>query len=107
MAFDQIAGPQAWKRHGLTPQDWLVPVPEAAIAELHAAVERLRREPRPPESLAPGEFELTACVEVMAAARRKLGEIGLAVVDRVPVERFSVSENRAVGWLLASMLGPV
>jgi len=107
MAFDQIAGPQAWKRHGLTPQDWLVPVPEAAIAELHAAVERLRREPRPPESLAPGEFELTACAEVMAAARRKLGEIGLAVVDRVPVERFSVSENRAVGWLLASMLGPV
>jgi alpha-ketoglutarate-dependent taurine dioxygenase len=29
------------------------------------------------------------------------------VVDRFPVERYRVEENRAIGWLLASMLGQV
>jgi alpha-ketoglutarate-dependent taurine dioxygenase len=107
MTLNPITGPQAWRRDGLPPRDWLTPLPEAAVAELDAVVERLRREPRPVEMLAPGDFPLTACEEVMQAARRKLDATGLAVVDRVPVERYSVSENQAVGWLLASMLGPL
>ena len=42
----------------------------------------------------------------MAAVGRQLRDgIGLAVLDRVPVERFSVDENKAIGWLLGSMLG--
>ncbi|HZM45721.1 MAG TPA: TauD/TfdA family dioxygenase [Burkholderiales bacterium] len=107
MALNQISGPQTWKRDGITPKDWLMPLPGAAVAELDAVVERLRRNPRPAESLAPGDFELATCADLMTAARHKLNEIGLAVVDRVPVERYSVSENQAVGWLLAGMLGPV
>jgi alpha-ketoglutarate-dependent taurine dioxygenase len=103
----EIKGPQTWKRDGLTPKDWLLPLPEAAVAELDAVVERLRREARSVESLAPDEFELATCAELMTAARRKLDETGLAVLDRVPVERYSVPENQAVGWLLARMLGPV
>jgi alpha-ketoglutarate-dependent taurine dioxygenase len=98
---------QAWKRDGLRPGDWLMPLPHAAVAELDAAVERLRRDPRPVESLAPADFELPACAALMTAVGRKLHEIGLAVVDRVPVERYSVAENQAIGWLLAGMLGPV
>src|SRR6185295_11119236 len=107
MALNQISLPQAWRRDGITPKDWLMPLPEAAVDELDAVVERFRRNPRPTESLAPGDFELRNCAALMTAARRQLDEIGLAVLDRVPVERYSVSENRAVGWLLASMLGPV
>ena len=102
-----IDGPQAWKRDGLTPADWEVPLPAGALAELEVIVERLRRDPRPTESLAPDQFALTACGGIMAAVRRKLSEIGLAVVDRVPVERYDVTENVALGWLLASMLGPI
>ena len=107
MALNPIAGPQTWKRDGMTPRDWLVPLPQVAAAELDGVVERLRREPRPVEALAPGDFDLAACAEVMAAVGRQLDGIGMAVVDRVPVERYSVSENRALGWLLASMLDPV
>jgi alpha-ketoglutarate-dependent taurine dioxygenase len=103
----EIAGPQAWKRDGLKPKDWLMPLPDAAIAELDAAVVRLRRDPRPVESLAPEQFELPTCVDLMNSARRKLDETGLAVVDRVPVERYSAAENQAIGWLLARMLGPI
>jgi alpha-ketoglutarate-dependent taurine dioxygenase len=32
---------------------------------------------------------------------------GLVVLDRLPVERHSAEENRALGFLLASLLGPV
>ena len=107
MNLAPIAGPQTWQRGGISPRDWVTLLPEAAVAELDAAVERLRREPRPAESVALQDFHLPACAAVMNAARRKLDDIGLAVIDRVPVERYSVPENRAVGWLLASMLGPV
>ena len=103
----EIAGPQTWKRDGLKPKDWLMPLPDAAVAELDALVEGLRREPRPVESLGPEDFALTTCADLMTSARRKLDEIGLAVIDRVPVERYSMPENQAIGWLLACMLGPV
>ena len=33
--------------------------------------------------------------------------VGFAVVDRVPIERYSETENRVIGWLLASLLGQV
>ena len=107
LSTDTIAGPQAWTRDGLTPRDWLVPLPAAAVAELVAVVERRRGDERPVERLAPDEFALGACAEVMAAARRRLDTIGLAVIDRVPVERFSLAENQTIGWLLAGLLGPV
>src|SRR5512144_1135018 len=97
---------RAWVRHTLSPADWLVPLPPAAVDELEAAVHRLRREPLPTLLLSPTQFELSACRQVMAAVGRQLRDgIGLAVLDRVPVERFSVDENRAVGWLLGSLLG--
>src|SRR2546426_12272044 len=42
----------------------------------------------------------------MTAVDHKLRRgVGLAVVDRIPVERFSVEENRALYWLLGSLLG--
>jgi alpha-ketoglutarate-dependent taurine dioxygenase len=107
VSTDTIAGPQAWRRDGLAPRDWLVPLPSAAVAELEAVAERRRGDERPVESLAPAEYALSACAEVMTAARRRLDTIGLAVIDRVPVERFSLAENQAIGWLLAGLLGPV
>ncbi|PYN58289.1 MAG: hypothetical protein DMD92_12735, partial [Candidatus Rokuibacteriota bacterium] len=54
----------------------------------------------------PSHFALTACADMMAAVRRKLRNgVGLAVIDRVPVERFSADENRALYWLLGGLLG--
>lgn len=74
--------------------------------ELESVVDRLRREPLPTLLLSPAQFALPHCREVMAAVARQLRDgIGLAVLDRVPVERFSAEENRALGWLLGSLLG--
>src|SRR5207244_5996909 len=77
-----------------------------AVEESEAVVQGLRREPLPTILLSPDQFALTRCRDVMAAVGRQLRDgIGLAVLDRVPVERFSAEENRAVGWILGSLLG--
>ncbi len=44
----------------------------------------------------------------MARVRRQLTDgIGFAVLDRVPVERYGVAESKAIGWLLAQLMGQV
>src|SRR6266850_2729125 len=97
---------QAWYRNSLAPSDWLVPLPDAAVAELEEVVRTLRGEPLPTLLLAPEQFALDACAEVMRRVRDKLrAGIGLAVLDRVPVERYSPEESQALGWLLGSLLG--
>ena len=102
----ELTGPAAWTGADLGPAAWTVPVSGACVDEIDRAVDRLRRAPRPAESLAPADFELAACGGLMARVRRLLDEgIGLAVVDRVPVERYGPDEGRAVGWLLASLVG--
>src|SRR6266851_3216350 len=99
---------QRWTRATLAPRDWLVAVPESCVAELDAALAPLGAAPRPVETLSPADFDLPATRTLMDRVREKLahGE-GLAVLDRFPVERYTVDQNRALGWLLAAMLGPV
>ena len=83
-----------------------MPFPDDAVAELEALVRALRKDPLPLLLLSPSHFALTACGDMMAAVRRKLRNgVGLAVIDRVPVERFSADENRALYWLLGGLLG--
>jgi alpha-ketoglutarate-dependent taurine dioxygenase len=103
-----LAPRQCWTRATLTRADWLVPVPAACIVELDAALSRLAATPRPLEHVSPADFELTACTALMDQVRAKLLEHeGLAVLDRFPVERYTPEQNRTLGWLLASMLGPL
>ena len=90
----------------LTAADWLVPLPGPAEDELEALVEGLRRDPLPTLLLSPPPSGLACCREVMDEVGARLrGPVGLAVLDRVPVERFSEEENRAIGWVLGSLLG--
>lgn len=82
-----------------------MPLPDEAVAELDAVVCALRKDPLPILLLSPAYFALAACREVMAAVGHKLRRgVGLAVIDRVPVERFSAEASRAVYWLLGSLL---
>lgn len=97
---------QAWVRDSISANDWTVLLPSAAIAEIEIVVQQLRWDPLPTVLLDPGQFTLPTCAEFMATVRQKLRHgIGLAVLDRLPVERYTVEESTAVYWLLASMLG--
>jgi alpha-ketoglutarate-dependent taurine dioxygenase len=103
----EIKSYQAWKRTDLSAGDWLVEVPDACIAELESAIDgagvpldssALDPIPHPPV--------LPACTRLMSEVRAKLVHgPGLAVVDRLPVERYGLAECRAIGWLLAGALG--
>jgi alpha-ketoglutarate-dependent taurine dioxygenase len=102
----EVRGRRAWLRSTISASDWTVPFPKAAVDELEQALRQLRRDPLPLLLLSPARFALSACAAVMAAVGRKLRRsIGLAVIDRIPVERYSVDESRALYWLLASLLG--
>lgn len=97
---------QTWTRASLSPRNWLVRVPEPCIAELDAALAQRAEAPHP--RLWPEDVDLPASRALMDFVRDKLahGE-GLVVLDRFPVERYTEEQNRALGWLLATLLGPV
>jgi alpha-ketoglutarate-dependent taurine dioxygenase len=97
---------RAWRRSDLSPGHWLVSLPPRCVDELDAVARQVRREPLPTILLEPAQFSLAACAEVMDQVREKLrAGVGLAVLDRVPVERYTTPENEALAWLLGSLLG--
>jgi len=98
--------PRAWRRDTVTPADWLVALSPRCLEELDAVARAVREDPLPSLLLSPEQFELRACTQTLARAREMLRTgIGLVVLDRVPVERYSPEENRALAWLLGSLLG--
>jgi len=103
---EDVRDGRAWGREEISPRDWLVSLPQRGIEELDVVARRVRRDPLPAILLSPDQFSLAACAEVMAQVREKLrAGIGLAVLDRVPVERYASEENQALAWLLGSLLG--
>jgi len=103
---EDIRDSRAWQRQDVSPGDWLVSLPQRCVEELDTVARQVRRDPLPAVLLSPEQFSLAACGELMGRVREKLrAGIGLAVLDRVPVERYTPEENRALAWLLGSLLG--
>jgi alpha-ketoglutarate-dependent taurine dioxygenase len=106
MLDEDLEAGRAWSRDDIGPKDWLVALPPRCIDELDAVARQVRRDPVPAILLDPAQFSLGACAEVMGRLRDKLrAGVGLAVLDRVPVERYSLEENQALAWLLGRLLG--
>src|SRR3989442_9083249 len=106
MLDEEVRDRRAWNRTTVSPADWTVALPAVAVAELDEALEQIRQDPLPTILLDPPRFQLRHTAAVMAEVGRVLRDgIGLAVVDRIPVERYTEEECSAVGWLLASLLG--
>lgn len=103
-----VTGPAAWTREQVTPRDWQVAFPAAAVGELDAALDQLRAAPVAVETIRVEAFRLEACDAVMRQVHARLVDgVGMAIVDRVPVERYTLDESCAAAWLLASLLGRV
>ena len=108
MLDKEVASQAAWTRDKLSSQAWEVPISDAAIHELDAALHRIRHTAEPVESLRSSAFQLEACAAVMREVRARMVQgVGMAIVDRLPVERYTVDESRAVAWLLSSLLGRI
>jgi Taurine catabolism dioxygenase TauD, TfdA family len=100
-----VRGPKAWTRDSIAPADWTVPLPPAALAEIAAMAEALRRDPLPTLVLTPALFRLQACRAAMERVRSLMREgVGLAVVDRLPLDGLSEDEARSVYWVLGQFV---
>ena len=100
-----ITDRRAWKGADLSPADWTIPLPPAAIDELLAVTAELRRTPLETLLLTPDDFALDACRAVMARVKAQLtGGIMFAVLDRLPMDRITRPEATQLYWLLSSLV---
>jgi Taurine catabolism dioxygenase TauD, TfdA family len=105
MLGEIVTGPRAWTRASLAPADWLVTLPGAALAELRAVRDQLRRSPVEVFLLDPHDYRLDACRAAMAEVRAKLDRGPMfAVLDRLPMDEVTREESGNLYWLLASLL---
>ena len=80
-------------------------LPPRCVDELDAVVRQVRRDPLPTLLLSPIGVRARRVRRGHGPRADKLcSGIGLAVVDRVPVERYEPEENRVLCWLLSQLL---
>jgi alpha-ketoglutarate-dependent taurine dioxygenase len=100
-----FSGPIVWSRDTLSPDDGLVKISQDSLDELQAFVALLRRNPLPTVLLDHRDFELDTCRAMMAEARQILDEgTGFVIIDRLPIDEYSVEEAKAVYWILGQMV---
>ena len=99
--------PKAWARADISPADWTVTLGAAALAEIDAVAKSLRQQNLPLYMLKPEQFALTATAKHMQEARRRAYDgIGFAVVDRLPLDEWTLDEAKAIEWLLLNLVSP-
>jgi len=100
-----IEGRRAWTRDSVGPEDWTVPLGKTALKEIEGMLEILRRDPLPILMLTTDQFDLTACAEAMGRVKDILTEgLGVAVLDRLPLDEMTVEEAKSVYWVLGQFL---
>jgi hypothetical protein len=98
-------GPIVWNRDSLAPEDGKVMLDAASRRELDELVETLRHNPLPTALLTIDDFDMPACRAMMSGVRNTLAEgVGFVIIDRLPMDEYSVDEARAVYWLLSQMV---
>jgi len=102
---ETAASPRAWTRNTIASNDWTVHLPAAAIAELLAVRDEIRRAPVPLFLLDAKDFRLDACRATMDEVRRVTNDGPMfAVLDRLPLDEMTRDEAIALYWLLSSLL---
>lgn len=101
------ASGRGWLAADLTAADWTVPLNEAAIKEVRGMVEAMRASPLPTLLRHPGQFHIPHLTKAYAAAKAICDSgAGFAVLDRLPMEDFDISEMVEVYWTLGQMMAP-
>ncbi|SEO98989.1 Taurine catabolism dioxygenase TauD, TfdA family [Rhodospirillales bacterium URHD0017] len=94
-----------WRGDTLSEGAGRIALPDAVEKELDGVAASLDREPLPLLLLRPNDFALDASRAFMRKVKSTIDDgPGFAIVDRLPVERWSADSARAVWWLLASLV---
>lgn len=100
-----VRGRKAWRRDTLCRDNWFVPFPNSCLSEIAAVIDKLRVNPVPVIALDCDEYELEACHRFMKRVRAGLAKgVGFAIVDKLPVDRYSKEELTSIYWLLSKMI---
>jgi alpha-ketoglutarate-dependent taurine dioxygenase len=94
-----------WRGDTLPATAGRIAVPSDVVQELDAVVAALGRDPLPLLVLRPEDFTLKVSRDFMREVKRTIDDgPGFAIVDRLPVDRWSPDGAKAVWWLLASLV---
>jgi alpha-ketoglutarate-dependent taurine dioxygenase len=101
-----LTGPIVWDRTTLGPDDGKIHVSDECLAELDNFLVDLRANPLPTLLLNAVDYDMPHCRAMMAKARDILHNgVGFVIIDKLPVETYTLEESRAVYWLLCQMSG--
>ena len=102
----EVADRRAWTRDTVSARDWTVPLSATAAAEIEALADALTRQPLPVLLLAPDQFALPECRAAMARTKAILDDgPGVALVDRLPIDRLTAAQATAAHWVLGQCVG--
>ncbi len=94
-----------WRGDTLPADAGKMMLPAGVLAELDIVAESLDRDPLPLLVLRPEDFALDQARAFMRAVKAQIDDgVGFAIVDRLPVERWSLASAKAIWWLLASLV---
>lgn len=97
---------RAWTADSVGPRDWTVTLSKDALKEIDGMLAAIRKDPLPQLMLSTGQFELAACAEAMGKVRNIVNDgVGVAVLDRLPMDEMTIEEAQAVYWVLGQFLG--
>ena len=100
-----FAGPIAWTRDTLRPEEGVLQLDADSRGELDRALAVMRANPLPMLVLEPAAFDLPACRRLMGRARAMLDSgVGFVLIDRLPLDDYSADEAKALYWLLAQLI---
>jgi hypothetical protein len=80
---------------------------DAVIDEVRRAVSRIQERPLPTLLRTPNQFELPHLTAVIEQVRDILDNgLGVAIIDRLPVDDMTVEEAKALFWTIGQLLAP-
>ena len=101
------AAGRGWLAPDLSPADWTVVLDDTALAELRAMVTTLKTQPLPTLLRRPEQFDAPALKKAYLAARDICDNgVGFAVIDRLPMDDFDLSDMVDVYWTLGQLIAP-
>lgn len=102
----QIDDGRAWTRDSIDPQSCLVAIGKDGLKEVFAMAEAIEANPLPVVLRHPDQFDIPALRKVMAEARKRLDEgVGVAVIDRLPLDDIARETAEAISWVLGHLVG--
>jgi hypothetical protein len=107
MIAEPLGGPAAWRGEELTGStDWIWPVSDAAVAELDAALQAVKRRGLAWRDIGREDFSIPVFARTLAEVQRELEDgRGVVLLRGLPVDRYGEDDLRALYFGIGAHLG--